>query len=77
MINKFQFVEQIGMSIVGAAICRPRATNSRPYIFYRELFAKFKLVELLHADISQSVHLPATKKPTQPGQLLSFLWLAK
>ena len=27
--------------IVGAAICRPRATNSRPYIFFRKLFIKF------------------------------------
>ena len=31
--------------IVGAAICRPRATNSRPYDILVKLPAKFKLLK--------------------------------
>ena len=38
-------VQVYGAGIVGAAICRPRATNSRPYDILVKLSAKFQFDE--------------------------------
>ena len=40
-------------NIVGAAICRPRATNSRPYIFYRNCSPNSSLCNGLYHNFAE------------------------
>ena len=60
--------------IVGAAICRPRATNSRPYDILIKLPAKFKFVSLVRCKTVRQIQfyalaLTAPKAPLCKGRL--------